>query len=257
MRRILLVLSLASICVIRCRKSINDVNDVKSDTPVFSGSVHDSKGSPVGAVDIHFRYLRWPYDAVNKSVSKNGCHPMTGTDLSQNYPNPFPTTTRIEFRISAPSRVQLTLFSWPEYDTVRVLRNDLLESGNRCIVYDGRDEEGRKLTNGIYPYRITTSDTVIERELCIDLDESDLPEINPIVPFCRSDAGGHFAIRYSQIPIGRQVSLTDETGAGYGFIPIPDMIKIVLIKTGYKTLVEPVKLDTTKSYTKEFVMEKK
>jgi len=82
----------------------------------------------------------------------------TRSVLRQNYPNPFDQRTTIPFSLAASGRpIRLTV-----YDvlgrTVRVLS---LTPGTREIIWDGRDEAGRKAAGGVYFYRLTMDDAVI------------------------------------------------------------------------------------------------
>lgn len=74
--------------------------------------------------------------------------------LRQNYPNPFNPVTNLGFRIAEFGLVRLEI-----YDIlgrkITILVNEELNPGVYEVVWDGRDENGIPVANGIYIYRIT------------------------------------------------------------------------------------------------------
>jgi hypothetical protein len=79
-------------------------------------------------------------------------------ELFQNHPNPFNPSTKIEFR------VQSLEFREPRHTTlkiynilgqkVRTLVDEPKRSGSYEVIWDGKDEEGRDLSSGIYFYQL-------------------------------------------------------------------------------------------------------
>jgi hypothetical protein len=69
--------------------------------------------------------------------------------LFQNYPNPFNTSTVIRFDLPRDGRVTLRVF-----DTLgrekRLLLNRRQKAGGYTIAWDGRDNDGKVLTSGVY-----------------------------------------------------------------------------------------------------------
>jgi len=73
--------------------------------------------------------------------------------LYQSVPNPFSTRTQIRYQIGQEGNVRLKV-----YDTqgrlVRSLVSGKQRPGSYTVVWDGRDEQGRIMANGIYFYRL-------------------------------------------------------------------------------------------------------
>ncbi|HEX7343973.1 MAG TPA: T9SS type A sorting domain-containing protein, partial [bacterium] len=75
-----------------------------------------------------------------------------------NYPNPFSGTTRFTFRLTeAPALVSIKVYTVAgrlvkEFRDVPV--DDVYDVNNPHLVWDGRDEEGDLLSNGVYLYKI-------------------------------------------------------------------------------------------------------
>ncbi len=81
--------------------------------------------------------------------------------LSQNYPNPFNPTTNIEFRISNPEVVKLSVFDILGRE-VAVLMNERKDAGAHKVKFDGAN-----LASGVYFYRLRAGDFVQTRRLLL------------------------------------------------------------------------------------------
>jgi hypothetical protein len=78
--------------------------------------------------------------------------PPRNVTLRPNSPNPFNPTTVFEVRLSEPAPVDLTLFDVRGH-AVRNVRLRL-GAGSHQLVWDGRDNGGRALAGGVYPYTL-------------------------------------------------------------------------------------------------------
>ncbi len=72
-----------------------------------------------------------------------------GFRLEQNYPNPFNPTTTIEFTLTSPSTVSLTIYDLTGREVASLFNNDQLEDGFHAVDFDATD-----LATGVYFYRI-------------------------------------------------------------------------------------------------------
>ena len=73
--------------------------------------------------------------------------------LHQNYPNPFNPNTIIKFDLPAISQVEVSIYD-VNGKLVKKLVNDKKEAGYHSIEWNGTDAYGRKVSSGIYFYRI-------------------------------------------------------------------------------------------------------
>jgi hypothetical protein len=73
--------------------------------------------------------------------------------LRQNFPNPFASSTTIEFQVARPGPVELRIYK-PTGQLVRKLVAGERPAGIERIVWDGRDDDGRELAAGVYFYRV-------------------------------------------------------------------------------------------------------
>jgi len=84
--------------------------------------------------------------------------------LSQNYPNPFNPLTTIPFTVNSsqltvnsPVRTTLTIYSILG-QKVRTLVNEDKVPGEYQVIWDGKDDSGKKVGSGIYFYRLKVGD---------------------------------------------------------------------------------------------------
>ncbi len=76
--------------------------------------------------------------------------------LLQNFPNPFNPTTRITFDLPQSSHVVLRIYN-NKGQLVRTLTNTTYQSGTYSVVWDGLDQLGKPVSNGIYVYECSAT----------------------------------------------------------------------------------------------------
>ena len=86
--------------------------------------------------------------------------------LLGNYPNPFNPATTLHFELAAPARVRLEVFDVTGR-SVRVLVDDVRESGPQEVSWDGRDRVGNTLPSGVYLARLSADSVVDTRALAL------------------------------------------------------------------------------------------
>jgi serine protease AprX len=83
--------------------------------------------------------------------------------LIQNWPNPFNTVTQISFHLPEPGRVQLNLSNLMG-QKIRVLLDDILDSGVYQLAWDGTNQRGLPLPSGLYLITLRTRHHLISRK---------------------------------------------------------------------------------------------
>lgn len=73
--------------------------------------------------------------------------------LSQNFPNPFNSSTVIRFALPSLGEVELAVFNLAGQQ-VATLAEGRREAGAYAVNWDGRDERGKELASGLYLYRL-------------------------------------------------------------------------------------------------------
>ncbi len=79
--------------------------------------------------------------------------------LSQNYPNPFNPTTNIKFAIPQAGNVKIAVYNLLGQE-VRTLVSSYVDRGTGVVSWDGRDNNGKMASTGMYIYRMTSGSFV-------------------------------------------------------------------------------------------------
>jgi hypothetical protein len=77
--------------------------------------------------------------------------------LYQSYPNPFKSQTAIRYSLSANSNIALTIYDISGR-LVKTLFSEYQRAGIYSINWNGRDDKGRTLAQGVYFYRLKTEE---------------------------------------------------------------------------------------------------
>lgn len=92
---------------------------------------------------------------------------LPGTfSLHANYPNPFIHYTNISYELPQSSSVRLTVKNLVG-QTVRSLVNTQQQAGYYTVELDGRDDDGKELTSGIYMYTIVAGNFIQTRTMML------------------------------------------------------------------------------------------
>jgi len=88
----------------------------------------------------------------------------TVVSLSQNLPNPFGGGTGITYALPADSDVLLQVFNVAG-KVVRTLVDGPQPAGRWNVAWDGKDDDARPVSNGVYFYRLETGSKTIEKRM--------------------------------------------------------------------------------------------
>ncbi len=86
--------------------------------------------------------------------------------LRQNYPNPFNPVTTISFTLPKRAHVNLAVYN-VEGKLMRVLVDEMLDSGLKEIPWDGKDSKGIEASSGVYFYRLEADKRVLTRKMVL------------------------------------------------------------------------------------------
>jgi len=86
--------------------------------------------------------------------------------LAQNYPNPFNPTTKIDYAVPVPGRVELVVFNVLGQN-VKSLVNTEQQAGRYTVTWDATDNAGNKVATGIYFYRLKTDGFTKTRKMAL------------------------------------------------------------------------------------------
>ncbi len=91
------------------------------------------------------------------SVDDEDMLPTMETKLVRAFPNPFNPETIIEFSLKDTDEVTIEIFDI-KGKRVRILVEDTFDSGHHKAVWKGDNNSGRRLSSGVYFYRMRTSE---------------------------------------------------------------------------------------------------
>ncbi len=110
------------------------------------------------------------------AVHEQAIEVPTKYDLAQNFPNPFWSAatsrfagnpeTSIKYQVPVRTNVSLRVYNALGQE-VRTLVNTLQDAGVYRAVWDGKDNNGRQLTTGIYLVRLEAGDFVMTRKMAM------------------------------------------------------------------------------------------
>lgn len=106
---------------------------------------HD--GSYAKDVDVMLTYNPVD-DADNSSISPKSGLPVEYS-LSQNYPNPFNPETRVKYHLPKDGLVHLVIYNMMGQQ-IKTLVDEEKAAGIHEVVWDSRDEKGKKVASGVY-----------------------------------------------------------------------------------------------------------
>ncbi len=99
---------------------------------------------------------------LSTSSAKNQLAQFT---LKQNYPNPFTSSTTIEFSLEKEAQVVLSVFNSIGQE-INTLMNRNIPMGNYSVIWNGNDKMGSKVNNGLYFCRLLINDG---QEISVDV----------------------------------------------------------------------------------------
>ena len=101
----------------------------------------------------------------NPSSSARGGLPPADF-LEQNLPNPFNPTTKIRFGMTSSGFVSLDVFDALGRRVKRLVAK-VLPGGVHEVLWDGRNDRGRRVSAGVYFYRLETGSSSLVRKMVL------------------------------------------------------------------------------------------
>lgn len=86
--------------------------------------------------------------------------------LEQNYPNPFNPSTTIEFSLARKADVKLEVYNTLG-QLVKTLLNSTKRAGKHFVTWDGTNSNGKKVTSGVYFYKLIAGDERKSRKMLL------------------------------------------------------------------------------------------
>lgn len=87
--------------------------------------------------------------------------------LAQNYPNPFNPSTLISYSLNTSGRVKLEIFDVLGRH-IKTLVNSDQNSGSYTVSWNGKNDKGAIMANGVYFYRLNNGQAAITKKMIIN-----------------------------------------------------------------------------------------
>jgi hypothetical protein len=133
-----------------------------ADTAHFTVRVTDSSIPPL--TDIQHLTLV----VIQGSDVEDGSDPVLPEDfvLRQNHPNPFNSSTLIEYNLPERVHVNVAIFNILG-QRIRSLVDAEEAVGSHAVEWDGRSDNGHEMATGVYFYRVTAGDHVEVKKMLL------------------------------------------------------------------------------------------
>ncbi|WP_185154123.1 T9SS type A sorting domain-containing protein [Fulvivirga sp. M361] len=139
----------------------------------FAGIFLKSEGNPSLTTSFDDIRLGTTYSSVTPASSSGGGNPVTGwEDVVKNkgnitnYPNPFRKRTTISYTIEKPSDIKILIVSL-QGKIVRTLVDRFSSAGTFYSEWDGTDQNGDHVAQGVYFYRLWDGESFGTRRLVL------------------------------------------------------------------------------------------
>jgi len=130
--------------------------------------------SPNFCTESTIAYLETAYNPGPVVNSDDSSIPVNSSvNLKQNYPNPFRSGklnrnggTTIEFSLLQANNVKLEIFNI-KGQLVKTIINEMLDKGDYTIFWDGRNNNSKPVSSGIYFYKIKAAKNEISKKMLL------------------------------------------------------------------------------------------
>ena len=135
------------------------MNDAHGDC--YIASAHDGTLQPID-VDLCIRLL---FRGVGKADDQTIAPSPTTASITA-HPNPFNPTTEIAFDVPAPATVKLSIYS-VSGRVIRSLVHEELAQGGYLRSWDGRDDNSRAVSAGVYIAKLEVAGVTVSQRLVL------------------------------------------------------------------------------------------
>jgi hypothetical protein len=97
-------------------------------------------------------------------IEETGSNSPTQFSVSQNYPNPFSTSTLIEYELDMPAMTELVIYN-TSGQRVNSLVKQYATPGRYSVMWNGLDANGERLSDGVFFYALKVGDDVIHKKM--------------------------------------------------------------------------------------------
>ncbi len=91
---------------------------------------------------------------------------VTTTKLLSNYPNPFNPVTNIAYSINETGNVTIDVYNL-KGQLVKSLVNEVIETGDHIVTWNGRDNSNKSVASGVYFYKMQSSNYTATKKMIL------------------------------------------------------------------------------------------
>lgn len=182
---------LMSFLAVACLVACDDSTGPEPTDSTLRGQVVNTLGEPVAGATVVLQYE---------------VDPPIGSAFDK------PATT-IQFDLPETGPVTLWISSFCDGDTVRMILDGELPPGQHAVVWDGEDDAGRTMPDGVYWYHVVWADGEnTQPMILLHLGYGDLAEDAVLAPLVVTDTQGRFALSQTCLPLDFVHEALDEEG---------------------------------------------
>ena len=112
-----------------------------------------------------FRIIVGSNDYAKQVLGRTFSVPVA-TVLGQNLPNPFSGRTSISYELAAEGKVRIAVYNVAG-QLVRNLLDEHQMTGRYSVIWDGKDQAGRKVSAGLYFYQLQAPNRTVTRRMAL------------------------------------------------------------------------------------------
>jgi len=113
---------------------------------------------------LDFTQTQNSYYLISLNEPENNVPEITKTSLDQNYPNPFNPSTTIAYSIQNDGMTELKVYNI-RGQLVKTLVKGEQQTGSYEVVWNGKDNNEKNISSGVYFYKLSTKDDTIMKKL--------------------------------------------------------------------------------------------
>ena len=122
--------------------------------------------SPLDPSIVNDSAQAWYYQPFTDVKEPNNSIPGRFS-LLQNYPNPFNPSTNIGYNLGKTENVTLIIYNITGEEVKTLVPNVIQGAGNYHVTWNGKDNNGREVSSGVYFYRLKYGTEMVTKKMML------------------------------------------------------------------------------------------